>query len=648
MPDLGALSTLLDEGIRGQQGALAEARTASRDRERDVAAALDAATESVLRQREGRVNLPLLAWASGMGQPTRAGSFAESMSSGLGAAVPAIAADRKEQSEQDQRLHQFSLARSQLPHQGAMERLQMSGMPLDMLAKISPTMMQMRELELFQRAFEQANPGQTPPSQGGSPPPGQPPVPGAPPAGRAPMPGVNDALGALQRDPVNPRLPPSPPATGGAPMPLPPVGSPGAGGVPPMAGGPPGGPPQGAPPPEDGDPVAAQTVARWVRMGQALLSSGSAKYLPQAQALFSRAEAAARDGTVVDDQGVVRLLPGYVRQQVAKEVAILRAKLQTEAELKPIDGVTPGGTPITGTRGQLAQVPPGEDRLPLSGRTEPVLPPNSAVLVPAMPVVPADGGWSRDKSIPPGAVQKGVSPQRDAVMKEAGKYEVELTDQAKAAADIERQLGVIAHAYKQFTTGPYSDQRQAVANLAETLGFPELAEQARRGDAAAAEMAKKNILGLALKQLKEANSRFTQSEFNKIATEGSPSGEIRPAAAHAMLREALAATKRDRDLAEAWADAQKQGWQNPLAFADAWRKTNPREIYLRQADRQLGNFKGMDLPRTADDWVPGTVYVAPDRGAMTDKLKARGIAPGTMFRMDADRNFAPFTGFATP
>lgn len=656
MPDYGALGTLMDQGISEISGALGEAKQASRDRDRDVAAALDAATQSVLQQREGRVNLPLLMWASGMGQPTRAGSFAESMSNGLQQAGPALAADRREEMERLGTLNKLQLARAQAPHAGAMERLQMAGMPLEIAGKIGPTLLQMRELELFQKAFQEAN-GQQPPaagapqggSPGGAPPQGVPPGGGGIPMPQSMPPGFGSPTWA------------APPPGAGASVPtatLPPMGSPpqaqaGPGGPPPGAG--PGGPPM-APPGaqagagEDGDPVAAQTVGQWVRMGEALLRSGSAKYLPAAQSLFSRAEAAAKDGHVVGPDGVVRILPGAIRAQVMAETAKLRAKFQVEAQMQPIEGVTPGGTKVRGTPGQLAGLPGGADEPPPAAPTAPVLEPNSSTLKPVLPPAPADGGWTRDRSIPPGTVQTGVSPQRAKVLEEAGKYEAELTDQAKSSDDINKQVMTIAHAYKQFTTGPYAQEKQNLANLAEVMGFKDLAGRIQEGDPAAYEMAKKNILGMALKTLKDANSRFTQSEFQKIATEGSPSGEIRPPAAHAMLREAYAASARDRDLASAWSAAQKEGWQNPLEFAARWRQANPKDAYLRTADRAIGNFRGMELPKAADDWVPGTVYVAPDspRGAMADKLKARGIKPGSMFRMTPDRNFEPFTSFTPP
>lgn len=607
MADYGALNTLLDQGISEVSGAVSEAKTASRNRERDVAAALDQATQNILAQREGRVNLPLLMWASGMGAPTRSGSFAESMGQGLQMAGPAIAAGRQEENDFNKQLSQFALARAQLPHQGAMERLQMSGMPLDMVGKIGPTLMQMRELELFQKAFQEAN------GSGGGP------------AAAGPT-GPRSSSGVPLPSGVNPGF-------GSPTWARPPASGPGA--AAPVA--------DAAPPAEDGDPIAAQTVGQWVSMGEALLRSGSAKLLPAAQSFFSRAEAAAKDGHIVGADGVVRIIPGHIRAQVAREIAILKAK----TEATPVEGVTPGGTTVRGTPGQLAQAPATTGQMP-TRQSVAILKPMSTNLQTVVPDPPDDGGWSRDRSIPPGTLPTKVSPQRAKTLEEAGKFESELTDQARAADDIFKQVLNMGHAYKQFTTGPFSDQKQALANLAEVIGLDKLAKDIRDGDPAAAEYAKKNVLGMALKTLKEANSRFTQMEFQKIATEGSASGEIRPVAAHAMLREALASAARDRDLANAWATAQTKGWQNPLQFASEWRKSNPKELYFQQADRLLGNFKGMDLPSKPDDWVPGTVYVAPDKGPMSDKLKAAGIRPGTMFRMNERREMEPFTGFNRP
>lgn len=86
------------------------ARTERVDR---VKSLLEAATASMRASRVGELNLPALAMASGLLSSTRAGSAAEGFSAGLGAAVPALAAQRAQRAQDDQ----LETTRGLLPEQ---------------------------------------------------------------------------------------------------------------------------------------------------------------------------------------------------------------------------------------------------------------------------------------------------------------------------------------------------------------------------------------------------------------------------------------------------------------------------------------------------------------------------------------------------
>lgn len=152
MPDdYGALSSLIGaSGAREWRGALDAARDASMSRERDIRTALDEATAAVQAQRQGQVNLPLLAWAQGIGMPTRTGALGESFAQGLQSAAPAIQRQRDEDAQQQGVLQKLRMAGIDAGHSGALERFQLAGAPLDMAAKIGPLALAQQKLAMEQ------------------------------------------------------------------------------------------------------------------------------------------------------------------------------------------------------------------------------------------------------------------------------------------------------------------------------------------------------------------------------------------------------------------------------------------------------------------------------------------------------------------
>jgi len=84
-----------------------------------------------------------------------------------------------------------------------------------------------------------------------------------------------------------------------------------------------------------------------------------------------------------------------------------------------------------------------------------------------------------------------------------------------------------------------------------------------------------------------------------------------------------------------WQDAKKQGWSSPSAFYTEWNKANPASGFIKAAQRQIGNFSGMDLPKSSD-WASGTIYVAPKNmpDAQKSFLAQYGVKPGDLFRFN--------------
>ena len=101
-----------------------------------------------------------------------------------------------------------------------------------------------------------------------------------------------------------------------------------------------------------------------------------------------------------------------------------------------------------------------------------------------------------------------------------------------------------------------------------------------------------------------------------------------------MVKEGLASLNRADAFMQAWQRAsQEEGWRSPSAYYAVWSKANPNDVFLRAAERQMGNFAGMPLPK-AEEWTPGAIYVVPPNlaGEQRTFFEKRGLKAGDTFQ----------------
>jgi hypothetical protein len=89
---------------------------------------------------QGEVNLPLMAFAAGLGKPTRTGSFAESLSQGLESTMPAIQKGREESDARSADLMKIGMAKNGLAAELAAKRLEVAKLPLAAQGDINKTL----------------------------------------------------------------------------------------------------------------------------------------------------------------------------------------------------------------------------------------------------------------------------------------------------------------------------------------------------------------------------------------------------------------------------------------------------------------------------------------------------------------------------
>jgi len=203
----------------------------------------------------------------------------------------------------------------------------------------------------------------------------------------------------------------------------------------------------------------------------------------------------------------------------------------------------------------------------------------------------------------------------------------------------------MANAFKLSESGNTSEALAAWAAFAESYNMKDLARRITNNDPAAVQLIQKEAPNLVLETLSAANPRFAQSEFLSLKDQGTPSPDKLPRTNFQMISDGVAVLERQKAFARDWQEAQKEGWRSPSAFWSAWSDANPLGQFQSAARRQIGNFKGMDLPPSAE-WTTGTIYVAPSRmaPAQADALAKQGVKPGDLFRFngwDSDRKITP-------
>ncbi|MEJ0093323.1 MAG: hypothetical protein WDN46_07775 [Methylocella sp.] len=336
-------------------------------------------------------------------------------------------------------------------------------------------------------------------------------------------------------------------------------------------------------------------------------------------------------------------LPGFNQVKAGAAAAVARAEGEVKNELAP--AMSPSGVAYLG--GQNPGGGAAALQGPTIGGTPPAMEidPKTAAVTTSIPAAPKGGGYPVP-DVPAGAKVTGIGEGA----KELAKADGQFSDMVGKAPVLDQGIArfqSLAQAFKLFQSGSTTEKLQAGAAIAQSYGYPDLAKRILGGDPAAVQWVGKEGIQLTLDTLKAANPRFAQSEFQALANKGTPNAELLPQANHELIAEGLGLMERNRAFVQDWQKAQTQGWQSPSAFYGQWSNANPLGGFIRAAQRQIGNFKGMDLPPSSE-WTQGVTYVAPStmNPQQADAFAKRGIKPGQMFKFNGRDSSSPIQPIA--
>jgi hypothetical protein len=307
-----------------------------------------------------------------------------------------------------------------------------------------------------------------------------------------------------------------------------------------------------------------------------------------------------------------------VERDFAEEIAPSGEKVRLPPGVKMPPVVAPEPTPTQQAAPKVAEVDPKTARLVL-----------------ARPVAPAGGGLIQPTNLPPGTKVSEISTaaKNQSTMDE--QFQKDFMEKAPSVGQARQRYMGLVNAFKLFESGSTETKRAGWAALAQTFGAPvEIVQSIASGDPAGVQWVEKIGPNLVLETLKAATPRFAQSEFMTLQDKGTPEPNKLPQANFQMVKEGLATLNRTDAFMQAWQTAsQEEGWRSPSAYYAAWSKANPIEKFEQAAERQMGNFSGMPLPK-ASEWAPGAVYVVPkslsgEQKAFFDK---RGLKAGDAFQ----------------
>lgn len=370
---------------------------------------------------------------------------------------------------------------------------------------------------------------------------------------------------------------------------------------------------------------------------QAGSESVSKTYADMSKQYRAQASSIRQSGQVTLKNGSTAIIPGFAESRAALTTAEETARERVKKQFMP--EVTPEGAKIippesaaaaAGAPSTLSTPPaPPADR-PRAAAFDPAV----GKLKTAIPSAPAGGGF-QSVTGPAGAKVVEQSATNKAIVENDTLFAKDFMEKLPKTDVAISRYKSMANAFKLSESGRTAEALAAWAAFAESYGMQDVARRITNNDPAAVELIQKEAPNLVLETLSAANPRFAQSEFLSLKDQGTPSPDKLPRTNFAMVSDGLAVLERQKAFAQDWQLAQQEGWRSPSAFWNAWSQANPMSQFQLAARRQLGNFKGMDLP-AANEWTPGAIYVAPTRmpPEQAEALAKRGVRPGDLFRFN--------------
>jgi hypothetical protein len=314
-----------------------------------------------------------------------------------------------------------------------------------------------------------------------------------------------------------------------------------------------------------------------------------------------------------------------------------------ERKARIAKGVERDFLPEIAPSGEKASLPPGQ-KMPVATAPTPTeeqaaapkiaeVDNKTGQLTLARPAAPAGGGLIQP-NLPPGSkvIEQSPTAKNQNAMDE--QFLKDFMEKAPSVSQAKQRYMGLINAFKMFESGSTEGTRAAWAAVAQTFGFPDIAQKIASGDPAGVQWVEKIGPNLVLDTLKAATPRFAQSEFVTIQRDGTPSPNKLPDANFEMVKEGLATLNRTDAFMQAWQRAsQEEGWRSPSAYYLAWSKANPIDKFMKATERQMGNFAGMPLPPSSE-WTPGAIYVVPNNlsGSQSAFFRSRGMKAGDAFQ----------------
>ena len=331
---------------------------------------------------------------------------------------------------------------------------------------------------------------------------------------------------------------------------------------------------------------------------------------------------------------------GAVREQYQKQYDLLTPKQKTPSGTEyrpvPLGGTTPDATPEP----EIPPMTPGS------------VDPRTGGVSTSIPVLPHSktGGFPSDPGLPKQPyILEGTDSYYAAAQRAAEEQEKAFMSRATGQqADVNMaSMLKFANALKVVEAGGLNTDKARVANMLRGLGLGPAADIVQREpDTTAAYVAAKTALDAAIQKTSTSFATPTQSQFERVASDATPSANIPGGAAVTLLKENMAQQLWQNALREDWNTAREKGARNFGSFLERWREAHPPGLFRESADRLLGNIKGGELPPLGK-LTEGVVYVVPkDMGdhKLKTQIGAAGLRPGDLFVLrDIEHSVDPET-----
>lgn len=267
------------------------------------------------------------------------------------------------------------------------------------------------------------------------------------------------------------------------------------------------------------------------------------------------------------------------------------------------------------------------------------------------PLPQQDNEGSKLQGTKIGNVQSVIPPISDAApltnrgeaylkdrLKQWSETEDNWADSLPSNATGEQRALAIAEAFKATQSGKWAEEKGDIAAKLKAVGLGGLASSAIFGDPAKVQEALKNNFQSTLAQIRAFTSRPAAVEV-QLASNNFANPNLQPEANLQIIGETVGTMRWERALINDWAQAKKEGWQDPQDFQRAWMQKNPQSKFIDAAIKEIGPLKGMKGAPAAIKVTPAQQsLITPENIEHTAKahgqtveqvkanLKARGIS----------------------